>query len=155
MNTAQDIVNILENCSKLTEILEKDLKSENEVGMPIGEYGTIYNLREGSRNQMNFTLPPSDKDVDEKRIIVHTHPTIDGIITDGLSASKSDMDIGDHPAVCGMIILSRDMFDVCWDGKAVFFPENGTPKETTFRIECDGTTDGPKKDRWVENPTFK
>lgn len=154
MNSARDIVTLLESCSKLTELLEKDLKSDNEVGMPLGEHDTIYNMREGSQNQMNFVLPSSDREVDERRVIVHTHPTIDGVITDGLSASQSDMDIGEHPAVCGMVILSRDMFDVSWDGKAVYFPENGSLEETTFRIECDGTTDGLKRDRWAENPEF-
>lgn len=154
MNSAAQVVDVLKNCSKLTELLEMDLKTDSEVGIAIGEYGTIYNIKEGNGNQITFALPPSDRPVDEQRVIVHTHPSIDGVITDGLSVSTSDEAVGDHPAVGGMIILSQDMFDVNWDGKALYFPEEGSPEQVTFRIEADGTTNGPKRDRWVENPRF-
>lgn len=150
MNCSEDIVRQLQSCNRLAEFLESDTKTTNEMAFLLGEHGSVYEFREGKHSEVTVILPPSDKEVDERRVLVHTHPSIDMNVT----PSKNDMDIGNHPAVCGMVVLVQEMFDVKWDGKAVYFPEEEEtePEIVEFRIECDGTTDGPSEDRWVENP---
>lgn len=112
INSANDIVSVLRNCNKLLEFLENDLKSQNEVGFCLGENGTVFAFREGEWDQVTVTLPPSDRDVDECRLIVHTHPSLDATGSGDLTVSDSDLNIGKHPSVCGLVILSQEMFDV-------------------------------------------
>lgn len=147
MNSAQDIVNALRTCGRLTEFLELDLKTTTEVGFSLGEHGTVYEFRTGRWDNITFAYSP---DAEERRVIIHTHPTIDS----QASFSQSDQAIGTQDAVCGMVVLSRDMFDVNWSGRAMYFGDDGDTDTTTFRIECDGSTDGPADERWVENPRF-
>lgn len=148
MDSAHDAVELLKNCSHLVEFLEKDLKSRNEVGFCIGEEGTVFQFREGSDSNITFTLSPYH---DERRVVIHTHPSIDFNVT----PSDSDLALGERDEVCGMIILAQEMFEVEWNGKAFAFGEDGSTDMVSFRIVCDGSTDGPAEERWVENPRFR
>jgi len=149
MDTAQDIILLLENSNTLPRLLEADLKSRTEVGCILREGGEPAEIRTGTFDTMTFALPPSSREVDDRRIIVHTHPSIDS----GPTPSQSDLEIGEHPAVCGMVAISQEMFDVTWDGVAVYFDEQGNASEpVSFQITCNGTTDGPAEERWIENP---
>lgn len=148
MNSAGDVVDALRTCGRVTEFLERDLKSRSEVGFSIGEHGTVYEFREGSWDELTFWFPP---EMDERRVVVHTHPSIDS----GPTLSASDQAIGETEGICGLIVLSQEMFEVEWVGKAMHFGDSGETATTSFRVVCDGSTDGPARDRWVENPRFE
>jgi hypothetical protein len=148
MENSEDVISALQDCNKLEEFLERDLKSRNEIGFQIGEDGTAYHMKEGKWDEVTLPLPSGG----ESRIIVHSHPSIDST-SGSLTLSDSDMDVGDNQLVTGLITLSQHMFSVEWKGVAIYFSDDGY-ESTEFTISCDGTTNGPARERWIADPTI-
>lgn len=148
ITTAIDLITLLKDCDKLIEFLEQDIKSKNEVGFSLGEDGTIYQFREGNYDNITFTLPTN-----EQRMYIHTHPSVDTVLSEHVTVSERDMEFGENPLVSGLIVLSQEMFDSCWKGKAILFTEEER-ESVNFTIDCNGVIDGPTEERWLENPSF-
>lgn len=148
MQNARDVLRVLESSQSFVELLDKDNRTTNEVGCVLTEGGKTRQFKEGDSEKIGFYFPGSGR---ESTVIVHTHPRID----DGPTPSEKDLSVKDDGNVEGMVVLSRKMFDVEWDGVCMYFGSDNDSEDIQklrFTVTCDGTTEGSSEDRWVENP---
>lgn len=149
MNSASEVVRLLESSDSLERLLEEDNKTTKEVGMILTASGNIRQFKTGKESEIGFYGVGSGR---EPVAVVHTHPTIDS----GPTLSKSDIETRTwDEGVQSMVVLTRKMFDTEWDGVCLYF---GSTTDTThgyekleFEVVCDGTTEGPSEDRWIDN----
>lgn len=153
MNSAQDILQILENCGRFLEFLEADNESGREVGCILTASGEVRQLKEGDMQEIGFYGAGTGH---EPVAVVHTHPTIDS----GPTLSESDFEIRtQNRGIQGMVVLSREMFETTWDGVCLYLGPStdidAEYEEIRFRVVCDGTTAGPAEEKHVKNPRIE
>jgi hypothetical protein len=150
MDSAWEIVNLLENCSLLEEFLLQDMQTTGEIGFVLGTCGRIHEpIKHGAHQTvtLNVHIPFED----EHAVPVHTHPASQKPKPSALDIERSATD----ERVAGFIVVSQEMFTTSWDGYAVLCGRNGeTRDKVDFRIECEGSSDGPAEERYLSNPTF-
>lgn len=141
----QKAIQRLRKSANFVDFLEKDLKNTDEVGGIITEKGELKNIKVGSISGVSINLQ------DEESIIgIHTHPS-----SSKVEISDQDLKSTNYPNVEASIILCRDMFDTRWDGVCFTCKNMEIKDKLHFTVQCEGTTDGPARQRYVEDPVLK
>lgn len=140
----QKAIQRLKRSENLLTFLEKDLKNTDEVGGFISMNEKIEDIKIGSISGVSLEL--RDK---ESIIGIHTHPS-----SSKVEISDQDLRSTNYPNVEASIILCRDMFDTRWTGVCFTCEDMEIKSKLHFTVRCEGTTDGPARQRYVENPEF-
>jgi proteasome lid subunit RPN8/RPN11 len=149
MNSASEVVQLLANSNYLERLLEEDNKTTKEVGMVLTANGEVRQFKTGEEFEIGFYGAGTGQ---EPVAIVHTHPRIDT----GPTTSQADVETRTwNKGVQSMVVMTRRMFDTKWDGTCLYFGSstdiNDDYEELEFEVVCDGTTEGPSEDRWIDN----
>lgn len=153
MNSASEVIDLLQSSGSLERLLRKDNESMKEVGLILTASGEVRQFKTGEHSEVGFYSAGTGQ---EPVAVVHTHPRIDN----GPTVSETDLEARTwNRGVQSMVVLSREMFDTRWDGVCLYFgpstDESDDYEKLEFEVVCDGTTEGPSENRWIENTQIR
>lgn len=144
MNTS-DAIRAFGNSDRLIEFLETDICGTSEVGATMNKDGDINNIKLGKTDAVSMDIP-SGQDI----IGIHTHPSVSGV-----KISEGDMKSTNYPNIVCSIILCQEMFDTTWDGICFKCENMSVVEKNRFRVEAEGSTDGPKSQRYISDANIE